>query len=64
VASWITSPPVASQTSAIALMNEILVARKEFAATLTSSAVAKSVTTTGVSVAITGAKAALSCCSA
>ena len=37
-----------SQTSAIALMKEILVARKEFAATLTSSAVVRSVTTTGV----------------
>ena len=35
-----TSAPVASQTSAIALMKEILVARKAFAATLTSSAVA------------------------
>ena len=35
-----TSAPVASQTSAIALMNEILVARKALAATLTSSAVA------------------------
>ena len=39
-ASRVTSAPVASQTSAIALMNEILVARKELAATLTSSAVA------------------------
>ena len=39
--------PVASQTSAIALMKEILVARKALAATLTSSAVAKSVTTIG-----------------
>ena len=50
-----TSPPAASHTSATALMNEILVARKAFADTLTSSAVAKSVTTTGVPVAITGA---------
>lgn len=48
-ASWVTSPPAASQTSAIALMKEILVARKAFAATLTSSAVAKSVTTRGTS---------------
>ena len=39
-ASRVTSAPVASQTSAIALMNEILVARNELAATLTSSAVA------------------------
>jgi hypothetical protein len=46
-ASSTTSAPVASHTSAIALMNEILVARNEFAATLTSSAVARSVTTTG-----------------
>ena len=46
-ASWVTSPPATSQTSAIALMKEILVARKAFAATLTSSAVAKSVTTSG-----------------
>ena len=38
-ASVVTSAPVASHTSAIALMNEILVARKELAATLTSSAV-------------------------
>ena len=42
-----TSAPVASQTSAIALMKEILVARNELAATLTSSDVARSVTTTG-----------------
>ncbi len=48
-ASWLTSAPEASQTSAIALMKEIFVARKAFAATLTSSAVAKSVTTTGTS---------------
>ena len=45
-------------------MNEIFVARNEFAATLTSSAVAKSVTTTGVPVSRTGAKAARICCSA
>ena len=50
MASSVTSAPVTSQTSAIALMNEILVARNEFAATLTSSAVAKSVTTSGVPV--------------
>ena len=54
-ASSTTSAPVASHTSAIALMNEILVARKALAATLTSSAVAKSVTTTGVPASITGA---------
>ena len=45
--SIVTSAPVASQTSAIALMNEILVARNALAATFTSSAVAKSVTTNG-----------------
>ena len=39
-ASCVTSAPAASQTSAIALMNEILVARKAFAAVFTSSAVA------------------------
>ena len=39
-ASWVTSAPVTSHTSAMALMNEIFVARKEFAATFTSSAVA------------------------
>ena len=42
------SPPVASHTSAMALMKEIFVARKALAATLTSSAVAKSVTRSGV----------------
>ena len=52
--SSVTSPPVASHTSAIALMNEIFVARNAFAATFTSCAVAKSVTTTGVPVASTG----------
>ena len=46
-ASLRTSASAASQTSAMALMKEILVARKAFAATLTSSAVAKSVTTKG-----------------
>lgn len=38
---------MASQTSAMALMKEILVARKEFAEVFTSSAVGKSVTTKG-----------------
>ena len=38
-ASATTSASTFSQTSAMALMNEILVARNEFAATLTSSAV-------------------------
>ena len=47
-----TSAPAASHTSAIALMKEIFVARKAFAATLTSSAVGRSVTTTGVPAAI------------
>ena len=47
-----TSAPAASATSAMALMKEILVARNEFAATLTSSAVARSVTTTGESAAM------------
>ena len=42
-----TSAPVTSQTSAIALMKEILVARNAFAATFTSSAVAGSVTRNG-----------------
>ncbi len=39
VARWVMSAPVASHTSAIALMNEILVARNELAATFTNSAV-------------------------
>jgi hypothetical protein len=39
-ASVVTSAPAASHTSAIALMNEIFVARNAFADTLTSSAVA------------------------
>ena len=47
-ASCTTSPPVTSQISAIALMKEILVARKALAATLTSSAVARSVSISGV----------------
>ena len=46
-ASSVTSAPAASQSSAIALMKEILVARNELAATLTSSAVARSVTSRG-----------------
>ena len=45
-------------------MKLILVARNEFAATLTSSAVAKSVTITGVPPSITGSKADRSICSA
>ena len=47
-ASRVTSASVASAISAIALMNEILVARKAFAATFTSSAVGKFVTMRGV----------------
>ena len=43
-----TSAPAASHTSAIALMNETLVARKALAATLASSAVARSVVMYGV----------------
>ena len=43
----VTSAPVASHSSAMALMNEILVARNELAATLTSWAVATSVTRRG-----------------
>ena len=39
-ASWVTSAPVASHTSAMALMKEILVARNALALTFTSSAVA------------------------
>ena len=46
-ASFTTSPSAASQTSAMALMKEILVARKELAEVFTSSAVGKSVTTKG-----------------
>ena len=47
-ASWVTSAPVASHSSAIALMKEILVARNELAATFTSWAVARSVSILGV----------------
>lgn len=39
-ASWVTSAPVTSLISAMALINEILVARKALADTFTSSAVA------------------------
>ena len=47
-ASTVTSAPVASHSSAMALMNEILVARNELAATLTSWAVARSALIRGV----------------
>ena len=43
-----TSAPVTSHTSAIALMNEIFVARKAFADVLTSSEVSRSVTRNGI----------------
>ena len=42
-----TSAPVSSQTFAISLMNEIFVARKAFEASLTISALATSVRTSG-----------------
>ena len=42
------SPPDASQTSAMALINEIFVAKNEFAATLTNSAVGRSALTQGM----------------
>ena len=42
-----TSAPVSSQTLAISLMNEIFVARNALAASLTISAEATSVRTTG-----------------
>ena len=48
LARTVTSPPAASQTSAIALINEIFVARNEFAATFTNSDVGKSALTQGV----------------
>jgi hypothetical protein len=54
-ASRWTSPCAASHTSAIALMNEILVARNAFAATFTSSAVARSVARNGTPAAIASA---------
>ena len=47
-ASSFTSAPVASHSSAIALMKEIFVARNELAAVLTISAVAWSVMTCGM----------------
>ena len=47
-ASWVTSAPTSSQISAMALMKEILVARNALAAALTNSAVATSVTSSGV----------------
>ncbi len=43
-----TSAPAASHTSLMALMKEIFVARNAFAAAFTISAVAKSVTSSGV----------------
>src|SRR5271165_3335224 len=50
--SFMTSALAASHTSAMALMNEIFVARKAFAATLTISAVGRSVARNGVPAAI------------
>lgn len=47
-ASVMTSAPEVSQTSAIALMKEIIVAMNAFADALASSAVAQSVTSVGV----------------
>ncbi len=47
-ARTVTSAPAASHTPEIALMNEIFVARKAFALTLTSSAVGRSHMTTGL----------------
>ena len=44
-----TSAPVSSQTLAISLMNEILVARKALEASLTISALLMSVRTSGAS---------------
>ena len=44
-----TSAPVSSQTLAISLMNEIFVARKALEASLTISALAMSVRTSGAS---------------
>ena len=54
-ASTVTSPPDASQISAMALINEILVARNEFAATLTNSAVGRSARIQGTLFAMSGA---------
>ena len=52
-ASATTSAPLRSLRSAIALMNETLVARNALAAVLESSAVSRSVTCTGVPAAMT-----------
>ena len=48
-ATSVTSAPTSSHTFAISLMNEIFVARKAFEASLTISAEATSVRTTGQS---------------
>ena len=48
-ATSMTSAPVSSQTLAISLMNEIFVARKALEASLTISALAMSVRTSGAS---------------
>ena len=53
-ASAETSPPVAAQMSAIALMNEILVARNALAAPLASSDVARSVSSSGMPASVCG----------
>ena len=63
-ASWVTSAPAASASSAIALMKEIFVARKAFAPPFTSSAVGRLHTTTGVPSAIGVAKTSRSRASA
>ena len=47
-AKTVMSPPDASQTSAMALINEIFVAKNEFAATFTNSAVGRSALTQGM----------------
>ena len=54
-ASTVTSAPAASHTSEMALMNEILVARKAFADAFTNSAVARSVTRNGISASMSSA---------
>jgi hypothetical protein len=46
--SCVTSAPAASQASATALMNEILVARNALADPLTSSAVSRPITSAGI----------------
>ena len=53
-ASVATSPPVFAQTSAIALMNDTLVARNALAAPLTSSAVTGSVVSSGMPASVSG----------